>query len=277
MNFIFWNSKNIIILIGFLLVGFLIILLTTVYFLNKTKKELQIKLDENSKLIQIRDQYIQIIAHDIRSPLYAMQGMYELVKNAIRTKRYDDLEKVSNFIDETGIKTKNLLDNLLNWGMSQQEYISYNPQKLNIRQSIDEVISIYEATKVLKMLSININCSSDKFVYADNQGFQLILRNLIDNAIKNLPPKGIIDIVVSSDDNNRTTILIRDNGKGIDKEKLELINDVFKEPLSASLGQNGLGLGIILIGKFVQHNKGFITAQSTPNHGSCFTLTLPQP
>ena len=271
------KSRNMIILTALLSVGLLtILLLTVLFFLNKSRKKAQIQSDEIRKLSQIRDQYIKIIAHDLRSPLFAMQGMYDMVKQAIKMKRFDDLERISNFIDESGLKTKNLLDNLLNWGMSQQEDVSYDPQKINIQQSLNEVLDIYEATKALKMFTISVESNTDSYVYADKHGFELILRNLIDNAVKNLPPdKGMIDISVSTDTSNNAVISIQDNGKGITEEKLQVINNVFRKPVSASMGQNGLGLGITLIGKFVQKNMGVITAQSSPNQGSRFVLSLP--
>ena len=113
-------------------------------------------------------------------------------------------------------------------------------------------------------------------VFADYNGLQLILRNLIDNALKNVPPTlGKIDISVSTDTSKNVMLSIQDNGCGLKEEKLHIINDIFKKPLSAQIGKNGLGLGIALISKFVQRNKGMITAQSIPNQGSLFVLFLP--
>jgi len=202
--------------------------------------------------------------------------MYEMVNHAIKTKNLDDLKRISNYIDETGIKTKHLLDNLMNWGITQQDEVSYEPQKLSVLENLNEVISIYDSLKVIKDFNIMVNCQPECNVYADKQGFQLILRNLVDNAIKNLPPNnGVIDISVSADTDNNVSITIRDNGKGIPEEKLATINRVFDKPHSVAMGKNGLGLGITLIGKFVKRNKGFITAQSVINSGSKFILSLP--
>ncbi|MFN3849009.1 MAG: ATP-binding protein [Spirosomataceae bacterium] len=271
------KSRNTTILIAVIGAVILItLLLTVLYYLNQGRKKAQLQAEEINKLSQIRDQYIRIIAHDLRSPIYAMQGMYDMVNRAIKTKHFEDLQRISNYIDETGIKTKHLLDNLLNWGMSQQEEVPYEPQKLNVIENINEVISVYESAKDLKNFTITINSNSENYVYADKQGFQLILRNLVDNAIKNLPPNnGIIDISVSADADNNVSIKIQDNGKGIPEERLVTINTVFDKPHSVVMGKNGLGLGITLIGKFVKRNKGFITVQSVVNSGSKFTLSLP--
>lgn len=268
------NKTIIIAIIGATLS--IILLAILLYFLNKSRKKAQLQTEEISKLSQIRDQYIRIIAHDLRSPIYAMQGMYDMVNYAIKTQHFDDLQRISNFIDETGIKTKHLLDNLMNWGMTQQDEVSYDPQKLNVIENLNEVISIYESAKIHKNFTITVNCNAERYVYADKQGFQLILRNLVDNAIKNLPPtNGIIEVLVAADADKNVTIIIQDNGNGIAAEKLATINEVFDNPLMTTMGKNGLGLGITLIGKFVKRNNGFITANSVLNRGSSFTLSLP--
>ncbi|MFN3849010.1 MAG: ATP-binding protein [Spirosomataceae bacterium] len=254
----------------------ILVLSMLLFYLYRGRKKAQLQAEEINRLSQIRDQYIRIIAHDLRSPIYAMQGMYDMVSNAIKTKRLDDLQRISNYIDETGIKTKHLLDNLMNWGMTQQDEIAFEPQKLNVLENLNEVISIYDPLKVIKDFDIRVNCHSEHNVYADKQGFQLILRNLVDNAIKNLPTRnGIIDILVSADVDNSVSITIKDNGKGFAEEKLATINSVFNQPLSTTVGKNGLGMGITLIGKFVKRNKGSIIAKSVLNSGSRFILSLP--
>jgi K+-sensing histidine kinase KdpD len=72
-------------------------------------------------------------------------------------------------------------------------------------------------------------------------------------------------------------ITIKNNGKGIAANKLEVINRVFENPMSAETTQlYKMGLGISLIGKFVKRNRGVVTATTEPGVGSCFELTLPR-
>jgi signal transduction histidine kinase len=273
------NSRNNAILLGLVVAGVLtLLLLTVLFYLYRSQKEAKKQAEEIGKLSKIRDQYLKIIAHDIRSPIFALQDMYQMLKGAIRSKRYADIEKISHYIDETGVNTRRLLDNLLNWGMSQQEEVPYSPEKINLSNVIQEITNVYAGIKVVKGFDILIVGAEGVEVYADLNGLKLVLRNLLDNAIKNLPTtQGQVVITVTQDLNSQQVIVtIKDNGTGIVEEKLAVINQVFKNPHVAQAGQEKLGLGTLLISKFVQKNKGSIIAQPKQDQGSSFVLTLPQ-
>jgi signal transduction histidine kinase len=271
------KNRNRAITIGLIATGLLsVFLIMALVFLCRKRREAQIQTAEVQRLASVRDHYINIIAHDLRSPILAMQGMYEMIKESIRNKRYSDLERIPFYIDETGVNTRHLLDNLFNWGLTQREEMPYNPQNLNVAEEVSEALRAYEAAKIINKLTFVVECNPDLQVYADHNGFQLIIRNLVDNALKSLPRGGLLELFVYSNTDGTVTISVRDNGAGMTESKLDVINKVFTDTVHTKISQNGLGLGITLIGRFVQKNKGSIIARLNSSKGCTFDLTLPQ-
>ena len=194
-----------------------------------------------------------------------------------RLKKFENLQKISDYINESGVNTRHLLDNLINWGMSQQEEVPYSPQRIKLTNVIEEVLSVYSSLKTIKGFDFTLKGIDDAWVYADLDGLKLILRNLIDNAVKNLPTnQGHIYISVDNVINQSTAINIEDNGSGISEDKVVLINEIFSKPQTSRKEHYKLGLGTLLIGKFVRKNKGTIICKADNKQGSSFVLTLPQ-
>lgn len=272
------RKRNTAIVVGLVSAAILTLLLSiSLFFIYRGREQARRQADEIQRLSAVRDQYINIVAHDLRSPILAMQGMYDLIKESIQKQRYDDLERISYYIDETGIKTTHLLDNLFKWGMSQREELAYEPVQLNVCEEINKALSIYESIKVLNNFSFTANCSEAATVFADQDSVQLILRNLIDNAVKHLPAaRGQITIdAVESTAENMTRISIRDNGSGINSSQLETIKHAFENPAKAQIGKEGLGLGVVNMARFVEKNRGSITVKSSPETGTTFEIYLP--
>ncbi len=271
------KSRNTAVLFGLIVAGVLTLSLTVVLiFLYRSRKATQLQIAEVKRLSQVRDQYVDIIAHDLRSPILAMQGMYDVVSASLKSKRYDEVERISAYIDAASLKTRTLLDNLFNWGLTQRETVPYYPEKLDVVEEIREVSSIYTAVKVGHYFELRVSCPDNLTVMADRDGFRLILRNLLDNAVKHLPAKnGRVEVTAEMLDSATAEIRIQDNGSGISKEKLDQINYVFTHPEKVQLGFEGLGLGTILVGRFVRKNKGKVLAKTNEPTGSSFTLLLP--
>jgi signal transduction histidine kinase len=109
-------------------------------------------------------------------------------------------------------------------------------------------------------------------IKVDANHFTIILRNLLNNAIKFTPENGQI-IIDSKSEKNTTTITIKDTGIGMSKEAIDKINR-FKEHYT-TLGTNnerGTGLGLILCKELIKKNKGYITVQSKVGEGSILSL-----
>lgn len=265
----------------YLIAGTLALLgLLTVSFLGlrlrNANQKLQKAFNEILQLNKARDYFFGIIAHDLRRPLSSFQGMAELIKYYIKTKRYDQLGKISDSIDQSGQRIRQTLDNLLSWALSQREEVPYNPERILLRGKIGRVIELFEPTILLLKIDVKVDCPETLTAFADANGVELIIRNLMDNALKNLSPNGTIWIKASADSRTTHHIMIRiqDNGHGMDAQTLETVNAIFDCPETLPDHQKR-SLGMILISRFIKKNQGKIEVESVLGQGTAFTFILP--
>ena len=223
-----------------------------------------------------RERFFGIIAHDLRRPMHAFHGIGDLISFHLKRKEYEAIEKFSKSLDESGIAIQKMLDNLLSWVLSQRNELPYNPTLFQLSLAINAVVDLYQKVGIVKGVSFEIDCAEDILVYADYNAVELIVRNLVDNSYKALSERGKVRILAQNTSPNRVEIQIIDNGKGILATKLEMIQKVFRKPERAVVGAEGMGMGMIMIGRFIQKNKGTIWVESSETNGTTFTLVLPR-
>jgi len=235
----------------------------------------------NTQLEQLnatKNKFFSIIAHDLKNPFQAIFGFSELL-----LRNYDDFDAPQK-MDLLGmIKTSSesaysLLENLLQWARTQTDRIKYNPAPIDISELIDQNITLSQGSAENKHISLihELKCSSKAF--ADKNMINLVLRNLISNAIKFTNDGGIVTVQCSENEkqHNQLEISIVDTGIGISEEnikKLFRIDEYFST--SGTAGENGTGLGLIICKEFVEKNGGQIKISSELAVGTTFSFTLP--
>lgn len=221
-----------------------------------------------------RDQLFGIVAHDLRRPMYAFQGIKALVGFHLRKQDYAAIEKLSVAIDESGVRLQKMLDNLVAWAMSQQESLPYQPEDLLLHERVQDIVTLYAGVNFLKKVSFEVNIAENLTAYADPNAFDLVVRNLIDNSFKALHQAGNIRISAQAE---ATNILVEftDDAGGMPSQKVALIQRVFDAPEKAQVGENGMGMGLITIGRFVQRNGGSLHVESQEGKGAKFIVRLP--
>lgn len=266
------NVQIFIIIGAFFLIGMtgLSLLLRRLAYKNSRLKK---ALEEIQRFNSTRDFFMGMIVHDLRRPLSSLHGMAETVDFYLKTKRYDELKKVSLSIDRSGAKIRKLLDNTLHWVMSQEG--RYEPESVNLANEINSVLELYAQSIQNQQIKTIIHCPTSLTVFADRNGLALILRNLTDNALKYLPAHGELSITVSEIPSGCVQIRIEDTGKGITKEKLKEIRYILTHADELIPGQIGRSLGMLLVGRFIKINQGTIEVKSQLEVGTCFTITLP--
>ncbi|MES1224529.1 MAG: HAMP domain-containing sensor histidine kinase, partial [Bacteroidota bacterium] len=169
--------------------------------------------------------------------------------------------------------TTGLMENLLQWAKSQMQANTIFPQRFDIAETYNEVVHALRLSAKSKTITIGNNFSEPLYVYADKDMINLVLRNLISNAIKFTPEKGKIFIRANNQD-GCAEISVMDTGIGISKENLDRL---FKEfyTSNGTSNESGTGLGLMLCKEFLNKNDGAITVKSEEGKGSTFTFTLP--
>ena len=252
-------------------------LLTTSFFLYRLRsanKKIKHAYDDILQLNQARDHFFGVIAHDLRRPLSSFQDMAELINYYLNSQRYAELEKVSHSIDRMGKHIRLLLDNLLNWALTQRDEVPYNPEKIVLLEKITPVIDLYQQAAHFKKVNIKVECPEHLAAYMDPDAFDLILRNLLDNALKNSHSGGEITLKASSEESKeKVRLIIEDNGKGMSTENLQTIQHTLQQ--SKLQPNRPRGMGMILLGRFIKSNRGNVSVSSILEKGTTFTLSFP--
>lgn len=253
-----------------------IILLGGFLFLQLRKARNQLKA-QNLQLQQLnatKDKFFGIIAHDIRSPIVALEGVGEQMTYYLEKQQPDKLARLASRVEKTAQQLGTLLDNLLNWALLQQGVIPYRPKPIQVKQVMAELLEIFQANAQAKNIHLESNIPEDLVAYADENTFQAILRNLVSNAIKFTPSGGKVAVTTEIKE-RKVFININDTGTGISVEKLAKLFVIDKSSEKGTAGEKGTGLGLMLVKELVELNKGNVQVESVINLGSRFTVSLP--
>ena len=243
--------------------------------LRKTRNQLAAQNQQLKDLNATKDKFFGIIAHDIRSPITALDGVSEQMNYYLEKDDKAKLNRLADRIDTTAKRLTSLLDNLLNWALLQTGMIPYNPKSVNIQTVAQENIDLFQPVAEAKNIKLNNEISAASPVFSDESALQTIIRNLVNNAIKFTPKGGEVSIS-TEEKGNKIFIKINDTGTGIAADKLEKLFSLEKQSSKGTAGEKGSGLGLMLCKELVELNKGTIQAISELGKGSSFVFSLPK-
>jgi PAS domain S-box-containing protein len=222
-----------------------------------------------------KDKFFSIIAHDLRNPFASILGTSEILSE--NPEQYDQatIRKFSKLMHQAAKSGFAILENLLEWSRSQTGNLSFNPQKLIVRDIISQNLNNVAVMAANKNISLQTVVNGNEEIFADANMMHTILRNLLTNAIKFTPPGGKVT-VYSKQTGLETLFTVKDNGIGIaekDVDKLFRIDVKFSNIGTAE--ERGTGLGLLLCREFVEKHGGKIWLESKPGKGSSFKFSIP--
>lgn len=255
----------------------LIALITLGFFFNIRRKNQQIN-QQKSQLEQLnttKDQLFSIISHDLRRPALAFRGISEKVNYLVRRKDFNRLHKFGEGLEKSAFSLNALLDNLLNWALTQRNVLTLKPQLVNISRVLEEVFDLLHPFAKEKNIDLKVDLPSTIQAFVDPNALVMIIRNLLDNAIKFTPSRG--QIMLSGKAKTKDLMLVmKDNGIGMNTDQLAHIFDLFKEKsTSGTNNEKGTGLGLNLVKDLVELSNGKIQVQSKEGEGTKFEILLP--
>ncbi len=223
-----------------------------------------------------KDKFFSIIGHDLKSPFNSIIGFLHLLKTQLEKLSKDDIMRFADMMLSTTNNTYKLLENLLEWSRLQTGDISFNPTVFEINEVVDENISLFSKTSENKNITLSATKSEIYKVSADRNMVEVILRNLISNAIKFTKNGGAVTIAYTTTNENRLQLSVTDNGIGIPKDiQLKLFDVTEKFSMQGTNQEKGTGLGLSLSKEFAEQHGSSIKVESEENKGSTFSFTLP--
>jgi two-component system sensor histidine kinase/response regulator len=226
--------------------------------------------------IATKDKFFSIVAHDLRVPFTGFLGLSELLRDRYDDMSGEDIERISSNMNQAAKNLFSFLENLLEWSRSQMGHLEYNPHKLDLFETAQRTISIFESAAKDKKLVLHNLIERNTFAVADNNMLNTIVRNLVSNALKFSNKGDKIELSVSEVDGNFIQFQVQDYGVGMDRDaqkKVFMIEEKYSRPGTAN--EKGTGLGLILCKDLVEKHGGELKVDSTPGKGTCFMFTMP--
>lgn len=228
------------------------------------------------ELNSTKDRLFSIIAHDLRNPFNSVIGFSSLLSAEVAEQDYSNVERYTRIIQDSSEKALDLLQNLLEWSRSQTGRLSFTPEELDICAQINQTTELLIGSAMQKSISICTHAPSTLWVYADKAMINIILRNLVSNAIKFTRPGGQIEISATQNNEN-FVVSVADNGVGIPEE---VVSKLFRidttHSTSGTQNEKGTGLGLILCKELIDKHNGQIWLESKKDEGSTFYFSIPQ-
>lgn len=239
---------------------------------ERSKEEILRQKEQLEQSNSEKNKLMSIISHDLRAPLINVQNYLELLNE-------QDVDSQDRpLLEKALLKSTNnameMLSNLLHWSKSQMEGPSVNIQEGNLLHILLRTLEIEKLHASKKDIQLSYHIPEQLMVRADTDMLQLVLRNLISNAIKFTPIGGLITIDAVQDDCNNI-ITVADNGQGIALEKQSQVFSIKAEPSFGTNNEKGVGLGLVLCKEFIERQGGTINFESEPGKGSTFFISIP--
>ncbi len=235
--------------------------------LRKRKEELK-------EAIESKNALFSIISHDLRNPFNTIIGFNDLIDIALKKNDIEQIRKYHPLIKRSTENAFNLINNLFNWAKAHQENIQFVPNKFVYEKVVTNVINLLSSDAKKKNITIKTSIPQNHIVVADNNMIDVVVRNLLTNAIKFTPENGEITIGVESRE-NQINYFVKDNGIGTTEEKIKDMSS--GEPVESKPGtmnEKGSGLGLSICKGFIEKHHGKLWAERNESQGLTIYFTI---
>ena len=244
--------------------------------LNNKQEELERK---NRALLELnaeKDELVNIVAHDLRSPLNQIRGMVNLIKLDVG-KLSEDQKQYLSLISQSGERLGQMITNILNSSSNEGAKLSLTTEAINISDLAQELIIHYRTGAAEKNIELTFSPNPEPATALIDRGYCFqALENLVSNAIKFSPPETQVSITVDEVD-QYIRVRVSDQGPGLTLRDQKRLFSRF-QTLSAkpTAGEASSGLGLSISKRYIEAMQGKIGVESHPGQGATFYVLLPK-
>ena len=238
--------------------------------------ELNIKNQELTKINAIKDKLFTIISHDLRQPLVSLSVFFEILKQLPEDVSRIKLDQFYLKLQANLQDVTSLLDNLLFWSQSQMGQSNVESKPIRIVELIKRNIDLYQVSALQKEINIYFKHGpGDPIIIGDENIINLVMRNLLNNAIKYSKKKSSITVNISHQ-NGHLAVSVKDRGIGMSRRlQRNLFETEYHSTTRGTSNEKGTGLGLKLCREYLEKQKGEIHVESEKGKGSVVTFTVP--
>ncbi|MEX2442455.1 MAG: HAMP domain-containing sensor histidine kinase [Alkalispirochaeta sp.] len=236
----------------------------------------ELELDHYRRLDQAKSNFILQVTHELRGPLAALKGYHEMILKGITGEISEKTQKSLQRANQRTQNLLNIIDEMLDYAyMKSEEDKQYEIEDLSLKEVLNHNFELYNILAKGKSIKLIISCPSSLVVKASRDLLDIILGNLITNAIKYSSPNTTVT-VNAEEEKDEVHLSVRDEGMGIEPEELAKVFDEFHRTRRArKIEQDGTGLGLSIVQKAVNMLNGRVTVYSEVEKGTSFHIYLP--
>lgn len=256
----------------FILVSILVLIAVVFMILKyKTQKKANELLNE---LNESKDKFFSVIAHDLKNPFGALMNISELLKSDYNSLSDDERIELVKSLYESSKDINRMLNDLLTWSRSQKGEIKILKEQLNLKELVQKAKAPYDLVAKNKNITVKIDIEPKLEVFADKYILEIVIANLLHNAIKFSHTNGLI-IINAKEKNGRINLIVRDFGKGMDKETIrKILQSAMSITTEGTQQEKGTGLGLKISKEFLQLHGSTLSVESEVDKGTAFTVTI---
>ena len=227
------------------------------------------------ELDHLKDNLISVVSHELRTPLTSIRGYLELLDQ----EREQLTERQRHFLGVVGRNADRLLNivvDLLFVAQAQAGHMTLAQRPLDLSELANEAVEAALPAASERQITITVIPCSGAIVKGDRQRLEQVLDNLLSNALKFTPPKGLVQVRLSASEDD-VVLEVADTGIGIPTSaQRELFTRFFRTDAAIAAAIQGTGLGLSIVKAIVDGHGGHVEVESAEGEGATFRVTLPR-
>lgn len=241
--------------------------------LSLTIHELNEKNDKIQKLSNMQAKLLYIISHDLKSPLATLQNLLNLLLRENLSQ--EEIMLITKDLQLSVSNASFLLSNLLEWGINQVNQGKLTLSTFHLHSIVKQVAELFILNANKKGVEIRNLIDEQAYITADEGALSLVIRNLVQNALK-FTSNGTVTVSMQ-EENDRNVITVGDTGVGMSDEiKNKLFNWENRIKKEGTAKEKGSGLGLLMCKDFITQMGGEIWIESELGQGTKISFSVPK-
>jgi len=224
---------------------------------------------------KVRFQFLSVLSHEMKAPLNAIEGYLKMMQER---QMGDSLDEYSSAIERSLQRIdsmRHLIMDLLDFTKVSFERHVEKMQNVNIKELVSMAVVTVSPYAIHKDIQFVTEVKGCETIWADPNDFEIIMNNLVSNAVKYNKPGGTVTVTVDCND-SEFSLSVADTGIGMNNDEREMLFEEFSRIRNDKTRNiSGSGLGLSIVKKVVELYHGVINVESAPDKGSTFTVILP--
>ncbi len=240
---------------------------------NLFLKRMTKKMKEEGK--EIRFQFLSVLSHELKSPINAIEGYLKMMQEKQIGDSVDDYKEMIDRSIERIKGMRSLILDLLDLTRMESGKKRRDLRKTDVAEITKNVIDSIEPLAIQRNIKIQFETDEDTYINADKSELEIIINNLVSNAVKYNVESGKVFVKIFHRD-NQLQIIVEDTGIGMSQEEMDLLfQDFVRIKNEKTKYVTGSGLGLSIAKKMTELYGGTINVESEADKGSKFIVSIP--